>query len=271
MTAAADNANFEGTEGTIEYLVWRSTDPTFIALIAHGFGEHAARYRHVADALVGIGAVVYAPDHLGHGKSDGARAVVTDADHIAVDLHTVADIARRENPGIPVVLVGHSMGGLVATRFAQLYRGELSALVLSGPLLGEHPALALLDMDPIPEIPIDPATLSRDPHVGEAYVADPLIYHGPFARETLEAFKKAMPVIADSGTLGEQATYWIHGADDALVPYDTTAAAMPSLRGPQFQEKTYPGAKHEIFNETNSDEVIGDVLTFLKESGLPTR
>ena len=268
MSTLPDMAVFEGTEGSVKYRVWPAERPRFIALIAHGFGEHSGRYGHVADALTAVGAVVYAPDHLGHGESDGARAVVIEADHLAIDLHTVADIARRQNSGIPIVLIGHSMGGLVATRFAQLYPGEIAALVLSGPLVGHNPALALLDLDPIPEIPIDPAVLSRDPAVGAAYLADPLVYHGPFARETLQAFADSEKAIAAGGTLGNQPTLWLHGEDDALVPYDVTLTAMESLRGPQFQEKVYPGAKHEIFNETNKDDVLADVEAFLAENEL---
>ena len=156
-------------------------DPRFVTLLAHGYGEHAGRYEHVAAMLVGLGAVVYAPDHLGHGRSAGERALVDDIETLVNDLHAVADRARADHPGLPVVLVGHSMGGLIAARFAQRYGDELTALVLSGPIVGGNPAFGmLLEIDPIPDIPIDPAILSRDPAVGAAYAADPLVYHGPF-------------------------------------------------------------------------------------------
>ena len=159
--------------------------PRFITLLAHGYGEHAGRYEHVAAMLVGLGAVVYAPDHLGHGRSSGERALVDDIETLVTDLHAVADRARADHPGLPVVLVGHSMGGLIAARFAQRYLDELAALVLSGPVVGGNPAFEmLLEMDPIPDIPIDPAILSRDPAVGAAYAADPLVYHGPFHKAT---------------------------------------------------------------------------------------
>ena len=84
------------------------------------------------------------------------------------------------------MLIGHSMGGLVATRYAQLHGSELAALVLSGPAIGGNPGIeALLAMDPIPDLPIDPSTLSRDPEVGRTYLEDPLVWHGPFRRATL--------------------------------------------------------------------------------------
>ncbi|MBY6363044.1 alpha/beta hydrolase [Rhodococcus corynebacterioides] len=264
---------FDGAQGTVAYRSWPvPRPPQFLVLIAHGYGEHSGRYAHLASTLVAAGAAVFAPDHHGHGRSDGDRAVVTDVDAVVADLHTVAERARAEFPDLPLVLIGHSMGGLVATRYAQTHRDELAALVLSGPLVGRMEVFAaLLDLDEIPDIPIDPSVLSRDPDVGAAYQADPLVHHGPFARATLETFGRAVETVATSGTLGDQPTLWLHGGDDQLVPYEPTAAAMASLRGASFQEKKYDGARHEIFNETNRDEVEEDVLAFLAGAGLPLR
>lgn len=273
MQNAQEMQEFDGAQGTVAYRAWPvPRPPQFLVLIAHGYGEHSGRYAHLASTLVAAGAAVFAPDHHGHGRSDGDRAVVTDVDAVVADLHTVAERARAEYPDLPLVLIGHSMGGLLATRYAQTHRDELAALILSGPLVGKMEVFAaLLELDEIPDVPIDPSVLSRDPEVGAAYQADPLVYHGPFARATLETFGRAVDTVASSGTLGDQPTLWLHGGDDQLVPYEPTAAAMPSLRGASFQEKKYDGARHEIFNETNRDEVEEDVLAFLAEAGLPLR
>ncbi len=148
-------------------------------------------------ALVEHGAAVYAPDHHGHGRSEGEAAFIEDIEHAVSDLDQVADIAKAAYPGLPVVLLGHSMGGIIATRYAQQHRDSLTALALSGPAIGGNPGFEqLLGMDPIPEIPIDPTSLSRDPAVGEAYAADELVYHGPFKRETLLAMFGAIENIA---------------------------------------------------------------------------
>lgn len=258
---------FDGAAGSIHVTTWGGEEPPrFIALLAHGYGEHAGRYEHVAAMLVGLGATVYAPDHLGHGRSSGERALVDDIETLVTDLHAVADRARADHPGIPVVLVGHSMGGLIAARFAQRYLDELTALVLSGPVVGGNPAFAmLLEMDPIPEIPIDPAILSRDPAVGAAYAADPLVYHGPFHRATLQALADSADVVAAGGTFGDVPTLWIHGSADQLVPYDVTAATMEQIKGSSMQHTVYDGAAHEVFNETNNDEVLGEVADFLRK------
>jgi alpha-beta hydrolase superfamily lysophospholipase len=245
---------------------WAAEQPRCIALISHGYGEHAGRYEHVAQRLVDdLGAAVSAPDHRGHGRTDGATGTVADGEAITSDLHDVADAARAEHPGLPVVLIGHSMGGLIATRFAQRYGDELAALVLSSPVIGDNPAFrGLLDMDPIPEIPIDPAVLSRDSAVGEAYGADELVYHGPFQRVTLEQLFAAIDRVAQGPSFGDLPTLWIHGTDDQLVPLELTRPAIEHVRGSNLSERIYEGGRHESFNEINRDEVLGDVIAFLR-------
>jgi len=253
-----------GIRGRIVLHEWPGERPRYTALIVHGYGEHAGRYAHVAEHLVRHGASVYAPDHLGHGRSEGERALVERLDDLIEDLHTVARTAQRDQPGRPVVLIGHSMGGLVATRYAQLHGSELAALVLSGPAIGGNPALeALLGMDPIPDLPIDPAVLSRDPAVGLAYAEDPLVFHGPFRRTTLAALFAGIRAVAAGSRLGLLPTLWLHGEEDALVPLAEVRATMNLIRGDRLESIVYPGARHEIFNETNRGEVLAAVTSFV--------
>ena len=102
-------------------------------------------------------------DHHGHGESEGERALVEDFEVYLDDLEQVVRRARAEHPDVPLVLLGHSLGGLIATRYAQA-RGGLDALVISAPVIGGNPEIeALLGMDPIPEVPIPPDALSLDP------------------------------------------------------------------------------------------------------------
>lgn len=246
---------------------WAATEPRSIVLIAHGYAEHGGRYEHVARRLVDdLGAAVYAPDHRGHGRTDGPTGLVDDGEAITRDLHDVADNARAEHPGLPVALIGHSMGGLIATRYAQHFGEELAALVLSAPVIGGNPAFEqLLAMDPIPDVPIDPAVLSRDPAVGEAYTTDELVYHGPFQRVSLQELSAAVGRVADGGTLGELPTLWIHGTEDQLAPLDATRPALETIRGSRLQERIFEGARHEVFNETNRDEVLDVVIAFLND------
>ncbi|MGQ0467978.1 MAG: lysophospholipase [Sporichthyaceae bacterium] len=241
------------------------TDPTRIVLLAHGYGEHSGRYRHVAERLTADGAVVYAPDHRGHGESAGEPALVVDVDALAHDLERVATAACQSHPGLPLAVVGHSMGGLVATRYAQIYP-DIAALALSGPAIGGNPAIrALLDLDPLPEIPIDPSILSRDPAVGESYAADPLVWHGPFRRETLVGIFAGVDLVAEGAAL-DVPVLWMHGEEDALAPLEATRAAAHRSLGTQLTTRIYSGARHEIFHETNSKEVLDDLALFLAAS-----
>lgn len=263
----ATRFELEATRGQIAVSVWPNPQARYVALIAHGYGEHAGRYEHVAARLVADGAVVYAPDHHGHGRSEGERALVDALDAGVDDLHLVAERASGEHPGLPTVLVGHSMGGLIAARYGQRFGDQLAALVLSGPAVGVNPDLALLlEMDPIPEVPIDPGALSRDPEVGRAYAADPLVWHGPFRRETLEGFGAAVALVAEGGRLGALPTLWIHGEEDVIVPIAQTRPAIERIAGEKLEQHAYPGARHEIFNEINRDEVLDELIAFLRRA-----
>ena len=155
------------------------------------------------------------------------------------------------------------MGGIIATRYAQRYP-SLAALALSGPVIGGNPAIAaLLEMDPMPAVPIDPAVLSRDASVGEAYLADDLVWHGAFKRETLRAIFSAIDAIA-AGPVLNIPVLWMHGEGDVLAPLDATQVAADRTLGKHTLSRVYRGAQHEIFNETNKDEVLDDLAAFLK-------
>jgi alpha-beta hydrolase superfamily lysophospholipase len=261
----ASEIEIEGARGAISVRAWINPEADHVVLLSHGYGEHVGRYDHVAERMLANGAMVVGPDHLGHGRSDGERALIEEGEDLTNDLHRVAELVRGKHPELPLVLVGHSMGGLVATRFAQRFGEELTALVISGPVIGGNPGFqALLDLDPIPEIPIDPEVLSRDPAVGEAYAADPLVYHGPFHRATLVSLLGGVEAVAAGGSLGDLPTLWIHGTEDALAPLEVTREAVEGIRGSRFEERIYEGARHEAFNETNKDEVLDDVARFIR-------
>jgi alpha-beta hydrolase superfamily lysophospholipase len=255
----------KGSEGDLSVAVWERPDPERILILVHGYGEHMGRYEEVADAFVEDGAAVYGPDHLGHGESAGEQALVNDFEDVVADLHMVVELARERHPGRPVVMLGHSMGGLIATRYAQRF-GGLEALVLSAPAIGL--SVVIRDWLAAPELPNDPidvAVLSRDPAVGEAYANDPLVYHGGWKRPTLEAFMAADAAIEAGGDFGSLPTYYVHGEADELVPLAVARPFVQRLAGSDFTERIVPGARHEVLNETDRDQTIALVADWVGE------
>jgi alpha-beta hydrolase superfamily lysophospholipase len=253
-----------GTRGTLAVREWPHPAPRYLALVVHGYGEHAGRYAELAAVLGGHGAAVYAPDHIGHGRSDGERVVVEDFEDVVTDVHAVAGLARAAHPGLPLVVVGHSMGGLIAARHAQRYGAGLSALVLSGPVIGDWELPGrLLALPEIPDTPISPAALSRDPAVGAAYAADPLVWHGPMKRPTLRAFVRTLESVEKGGDVGPLPLLWLHGDDDRLVPLPGSRTGVERLAADRLTERIFPGARHEVFNETNRADVFAELTDFL--------
>lgn len=248
------------TIGRVQVRRWPADDPARLVVLVHGYGEHIGRYDHVARALTARGSAVVGPDHVGHGRSPGEPALVADFEPVVDDLRAVVRDARGD---LPVVMVGHSMGGLIATRYAQRHRDDLAGLVLSGPAIGLGPVIEgwLAAPEP-PSDPIDPAVLSRDPKVGEAYAEDPLVYHGGWKRPTLEAFVAADRAIADGPGFGDLPLLYVHGGDDQLVPVDLARPVVERLAGPDSEVHVLDGARHEVLNETDKDRTIGLVADF---------
>lgn len=247
--------------------LWDNPDATWQAVLVHGYGEHAGRYDHVADRLRQAGATVVAMDHVGHGRSGGDRVLIEDFEPVVGDVVDVIRSHRADD--LPLAVIGHSMGGMIAARLAQ--RGDLSddlaALVLSAPVLGNwSAATGLLELDEIPDVALDPSTLSRDPAVGEDYAEDELVWHGPFKRPTLQGLADEVTTINEGARLAVP-TLWIHGEDDQLVPIEATRAGIERIRpDADFHQRTWPQARHEVFNEVNKDDVLDVVVAFLTEA-----
>ena len=246
--------------GRVHVSRWPAGDPVRLVVLVHGYGEHVGRYEHVARALVERGSAVVGPDHAGHGRTGGEQALVEDFEPLVDDLRTVVQETREE---LPVVMVGHSMGGLIAARYAQRHREDLAGLVLSGPAVGLGPVIeGWLAAPELPSDPIDVAVLSRDPAVGEAYAADELVYHGGWKRPTLEAFVTADRAIAEGPDLGDLPLLYVHGAEDQLVPVVLARPVVERLAGPDSELHVLDGQRHEVFNELGKEETIALVADF---------
>lgn len=259
-------ASFEGACGSIHYERWdAAAETTCLAVIVHGYAEYAARYAHVAERLAGVGAVTYGQDHMGHGRSDGERALITDFADVVADLRTLVDIATAEQPGRPVVMIGHSMGGLLTSRFAQRYPDDVAGIVLLGAVIGDWTwAREALAQPELPPATTDFSGMSRDAAEVQAYAADPLIYRGRYKRPLLEAEMIALDLFQEQIDRLTMPVLFCHGDDDPFVDYRTSLAAVEAMPSKDKTIRVYEGARHELVNETNRDEVIDEIVGFVR-------
>jgi alpha-beta hydrolase superfamily lysophospholipase len=240
-------------------------------LIVPGLGEHGGRYERTAEILAASGLDTWALDLRGFGASGGRRAYVERMD---VWLDDVADrLAALRDLGRPVVLLGHSMGGLVCADYAESDRPQPDLLVLSAPAIaGNVPAwkqlLARLLGNVTPTVAVkndfDGSILSRDPAVGADYVADPLNVHSTTARLGAVLINAQRPTIAAIPRI-RIPTLVVHGGADHLVPTDSSEAFVGR---PGIERRVYPGLAHETFNEPEGPQVVGEIAAWI-EAHLP--
>ena len=260
-----NQASFQGTEGRIAYHRWTAGSPARIVLIVHGYAEHGGRYAHVAEALNARGSVVYAEDHIGHGRSDGERALITDFEHVVDDLHSLAGIARTEHPGLPLLLVGHSMGGLLSARFGQRWPEEVAGIGFCGAVIGDWTwARDVLTAPELPHIDFDPLAISRDPAVGAAYAQDELVYHGQYKRGLLEAEVVALDRFAQEIDRLTMPVALFHGSSDPFVPYERSLQAVRDMPTEDVTVHIYEDGRHEVLNDSNRAQVIDDVADWVE-------
>ena len=254
---------FRGSEGEVFYRVWDPGNPRRIVVLVHGYAEHSGRYGHVATALADEGGIVYAEDHLGHGLSEGERALITDFEHVVDDLETLVGLALAEHPGLPVIMLGHSMGGLLSARYAQRRPGTLAGLVLCGAVIGDWTwARRVLEAPDMPPPPDDWSGMSRHLDAVHEYSTDPLVYRGQYKRPLLEAEVIALDRFNEEIDRINMPVLFLHGDADPFVPYRTSLAAAKAFPTCDLIVRIYPGARHEVLNEVNREAVIAELADF---------
>lgn len=258
--------SFPGSEGNVVYHRWLpDSEASGVVVLVHGYAEHGARYAHVAEDLTDRGFAVYAEDHLGHGESNGERALISDFEHIVDDLHTLAGIARAENPSMPLIMAGHSMGGLLTARFAERYPDELAGAAFMGAVLGDWQwAREVLSLHEIPYQEPEYSGMSRDPETVRQYTEDPLVYHGQYKRPLLESEVVALDRFNAEMHRITMPVLFLHGSADPYVPYRDSLHAVERMASEDKTLRVYPGARHELVNETNRDEIIGDLVRWIE-------
>ncbi len=273
--------------------------------IAHGMGEHAARYEYVAGQLTGAGYAVYANDHRGHGGTaeqellghmglDGWNRVIQDAQEINEHI-------RARHPGLPHVLLGHSMGSMLSQQYVYRFGDQIDALVLSGSpglggafslwlshiiarietwrrgAVGDSPLLQQLVFSSSNKAWDSPEAtgyewLSRDSQQVQAYVDDPLcgfVLRPESLSDLFAGAREARQKQNIARIPPNLPIYVFSGAADPVHGEEANLKRLLKRYGPQvtrLEYRLYPEGRHEMFNETNRDEVIADLLKWLRDA-----
>lgn len=264
---------------TIHYYVWEASEPKAVVQLVHGLGEHALRYERLARDLVGAGYTVWADDHRGHGATGmaqhggdpnrlgrlgpgGMRATIE-------QVRRVTALIRETHPGRPVALLGHSWGSLLAQIIANRHPDEIDALVLSGTALRTLRFMNSGDLNKRHRHlgSHDYEWLSRDRAVVQAAEADPLMFVANAAK--LFGIRDGLRLLGRPARNIEHdiPVLILIGSDDTLGGEESVSrlAADYVTRSGLSDVKAivYPDARHEVFNETNRDEVVADLVAWL--------
>jgi len=260
-----------------------------VALIIHGLGEHAARYDHVAAALNAQGWAAVGYDHRGHGRSGGARGKLARDDDFLHDLAIVVDATRQAYPGQRLLLVGHSMGGIIAARFVAAlaqpaespaeapWARPVDGLVLSSPALALplnalQKALLATVGQLTPDVAVSnglqPEWVCHNPDTVRAYQADPLVHDRITGRLT-RWMKTAGEFTRARAAQWTVPTLIMWGGEDRCV--DPAGSAEFAQRAPtaRVQSHPWPRLSHEIFNEREQAEVLAVMTNWLKRTLAP--
>jgi alpha-beta hydrolase superfamily lysophospholipase len=258
----------------IYYQCWLPEgDARAVLLVVHGWAEHSGRYVNLVDYFVPKGYAICALDHRGHGRSEGPRGYVDRFSDYLLDLKTFFDLIRSQHSDTKIFMVGHSMGGTVATAYVIEHQHELAGLLLSGASLMVGPGLpsALIPLARILSVlmprmgvfVLDATDISQDKAVVDAYVNDPLVYRGKitcrFAAEMLKTLRKLpsqMPEI-------NLPILVMHGTDDRLGDPEGSRLLYDRAGSKDKTLKLYQGFYHEIFNEPEREQVLSDMEGWL--------
>jgi acylglycerol lipase len=259
----------DGTDLLVRHWPAAHAAPWAPVLLVHGLSEHSGRYEHVGEQMAAAGLDVWAFDLRGNGGSGGPRGDVDRWSRLHDDLAEVLATLRDGTAGGPVVLYGHSMGGLIVLGYLLGDRPKPDLVVVTSPgldstLAGWKKVVAniLGRILPTLSIPngIDGTTLSRDPRVGEGVAADAACVKMSTTRFGAAGLAEQARVRRGIGGL-VLPTLVLHGLDDGLVPA-RASEVLATL--PNVERRTYPGLRHELHNEPEGPAIIDEVIAWLK-------
>jgi len=268
---------FTGNDGTRRYYRgWTlSGKASGTVVIAHGYAEHGDRFAELAAVFNAAGFDVWAHDHYGHGQSEGKRAVVPRFELFIEDTDIfISSIVSAGSPA-PLFLYGHSMGGAISLLYAVQHQAKLSGLLLSGPVVRPGVQSSRFDrtmagilsriVPGMQYLPFDPYLLSRDSHVVEAYIQDPLVYSKKMKIGLGYQFLRAEELLSDAALKSLTLPVLImHGGDDQTVLPLNSEVAYQLISSEDKTRHLFEGMYHEVHNEPGKQEVFDLVTSWIK-------
>ena len=240
-------------------------------MLAHGLSEHGDRYEHVARGFNERGYSLWALDHRGHGRSGGRPAYIERFGDLIEDLREFFAVAGAELPDRKPFLLGHSMGGCVATGYAIRHDSDLAGLVLSNPLATIKTAPGTVAVGRllsrvaprlgVYSVPAD--GVSVDPEVVRDYEADPLNYHGKVAARTVAELGDEVETFPDRAAAITVPVLIMYSSTDPIVAPEGSEMLAERVGSDDVTIRDWPGLRHEILNEPERDEVIAAMLDWL--------
>jgi acylglycerol lipase len=268
---------FKGVQGAnLYYQGWLPEGRTVaVLLIVHGLAEHSGRYGNVVNHFVPQGYAVYGIDHPGHGHSDGPRAYVERFQDFLDPLKVFLGRIRGWQPEIPIFLVGHSLGGLISAAYLLNRPDEPAGAILSAPSVKMPGSVSTLTLiagkvfsalfPKMGLVRLEADRVSRDPAVVRAYRSDPLVFTGRItARLGTELLEAMDRVLAEAQKI-RLPLLILQGAADKLVDPQGAQLLFDRVGSVDKAIRVYEGLYHEVFNEPEHDQVLGDVEKWLSE------
>jgi alpha-beta hydrolase superfamily lysophospholipase len=259
----------------IFYQCWLPEDEVkAVLLVVHGLAEHSGRYMNLVNHFVPAGYNVYGLDHPGHGRSAGQRVYVNRFEDYTDTLGIFTQFVLQENPDKPLILIGHSMGGLISALYLIEHQKDFEAAVLSGPLIkttdNAPPLLAFIGrllsilMPRAGLVQLEADGVSRDPAVVEAYNKDPLVFTGKItARLGSELLNAVQRINAEASRITLPLLI-LQGSADRLVHPSGAQILYDKVGSAQKELKMYDGFFHEVFNEPEHEQVMKDIEKWME-------
>ena len=244
-----------------------------VILLVHGIGEHSGRYTNHVNYFVPRGYAIYALDHLGHGKSEGEREVIERFSDFTDMLGIFSGMVREWQPGKPIFILGHSMGGLITSTYLLDHQDEFQGAILSAPAIkpggdisGATIAVGKIISRILPKmgvLALDDSGISRDPAVVQAYRADPLVFQGKTPARLGAEMLGAMQRVTDAASTITLPILILQGTGDMLVNPSGAQILYDKVGSTDKTLKLYDGLYHELHNEPERDVMFADVEAWL--------